>query len=286
MMRATFLKLGEYADFVKIEHTVFALPFAYLGAFVAQKGWFGFRTFILITLAFTGMRTVAMTLNRIIDREIDALNPRTSNRHLPSGRMSLREAYAILVVALVVYEFSAYMINWTAFLISPIPPILAYLYPYLKRFTCLSHYFLGFILAIAPLGGWIAVKDPMFKPCNFDPVIVMLSIAVVFWVAGFDIIYALQDVEFDRRYGLHSLGADFGVRFAMIASALNHAIFFILVAASAILWNVKALIGAILIGLLLIYEHLEVERGKIEVAFFRVNAIISPLLLLTFILTT
>ena len=275
-------KLRDYADFVKIEHTLFALPFAYLGAFIAQRGWFGLKLFILIALAFTGMRTLAMTLNRIIDREIDALNPRTANRHLPSGRMSLREAYAILLIALIVYEASAYLINETAFKLSPIPIIVAYIYPYLKRFTCLCHYVLGLNLAFAPLGGWVAVTNSIF----FDRIILLLSLAVIFWVAGFDIIYALQDLEFDRKYGLHSIGAHFGKNFALRLSALNHAIFFVLVLFSAVMWSKIAVVGVIVIGLLLLYEHLAVRRGDIETAFFKVNAIISSILLLTFLLTT
>ncbi|WP_456328379.1 UbiA-like polyprenyltransferase [Archaeoglobus sp.] len=275
-------KLRDYADFVKIEHTLFALPFAYLGAFIAQRGWFGLKLFVLIALAFTGMRTVAMTLNRIIDREIDALNPRTANRHLPSGKMSLKEAYAILLIALIVYEVSAYFINETAFKLSPIPVIVAYIYPYLKRFTCLCHYVLGLNLALAPLGGWVAVTNSVF----FDKTILLLSLAVIFWVAGFDIIYALQDLEFDRRYGLHSIGAHFGKEFALKISALNHAIFFVLVFLSATMWNKFAVVGVAVIGLLLIYEHLAVRRGDIETAFFKVNAVISSVLLLTFLLTT
>ena len=275
-------KLRDYADFVKIEHTLFALPFAYLGAFIAQRGWFGLKLFILIALAFTGMRTLAMTLNRIIDREIDALNPRTANRHLPSGRMSLREAYAILLIALIVYEASSYLINETAFKLSPIPIIVAYIYPYLKRFTCLCHYVLGLNLAFAPLGGWVAVTNSIF----FDKIILLLSLAVIFWVAGFDIIYALQDLEFDRKYGLHSIGAHFGKNFALRLSALNHAIFFVLVLFSAVMWSKIAVVGVIVIGLLLVYEHLAVRRGDIETAFFKVNAIISSILLLTFLLTT
>ncbi|WP_457548941.1 UbiA-like polyprenyltransferase [Archaeoglobus sp.] len=275
-------KLRDYADFVKIEHTLFALPFAYLGAFIAQRGWFGLKLFILIAIAFTGMRTLAMTLNRIIDREIDALNPRTANRHLPSGRMSLREAYAILLVALIVYEVSAYFINETAFILSPIPVLVAYIYPYLKRFTCLCHYVLGLNLAFAPLGGWVAVKDSIF----FDETILLLSLAVIFWVAGFDIIYALQDLEFDRKFGLHSIGACFGKTFALRLSALNHAIFFVLVLFSAVMWGKIAVVGVTVIGLLLVYEHLAVRSGDIETAFFKVNATISSILLLTFLLTT
>ena len=273
-------RLREYLDFVKIEHTLFALPFAYLGAFLAKDGLFSLRLFILIALAFTGMRTVAMTLNRIIDREIDALNPRTANRHLPSGRMSLREAYAILIVALIVYFTSAYLINKTAFLLSPIPVITAYVYPYLKRFTCLCHFFLGLNLAFAPLGGWVAVKDSV----NFDATILLIAVAVVFWVAGFDIIYALQDLDFDRKYRLHSIGAHFGVKTALTISKLSHVIFYVLIFIALIKLDSKALLGLIVIGLLLIYEHVIVnpsDNKAIQVAFFKVNAVISSLLLIT-----
>ncbi len=275
-------KLKDYAEFVKIEHTLFALPFAYLGAWIAQRGWFGLKLFFLIALAFTGMRTVAMTLNRIIDRRIDALNPRTAKRHLPSGRMSLKEAYAILAVSLIVYFVSAYFINETVLMLSPIPVAIAYIYPYLKRYTCLCHYVLGLTLSLAPLGGWIAVKNTL----NLDLVIVAISLAVIFWVAGFDIIYSLQDVDFDRKYGLHSIGACFGVNFAFKLSLINHIVFLILISVSAILWSRYTVFGLAIIALLVAYEHLSAKRGDIETAFFKVNAVISSVMLLTFLLTT
>ncbi len=275
-------KVKDYAEFVKIEHTLFALPFAYLGAWIAQRGWFGLRLFLLIALAFTGMRTVAMTLNRIIDRHIDALNPRTAKRHLPSGRMSLKEAYAILAVSLIVYLVSAYLINETVFKLSPIPVLIAYIYPYLKRYTCLCHYVLGLTLSLAPLGGWIAVKNSL----NLDPVVFLVSLAVIFWVAGFDIIYALQDVDFDRRYGLHSVGACFGLNFAFNLSLLNHLLFLSLISVSAILWSPYTVIGLAVIAVLIAYEHASARRGDIGTAFFKVNAVISSVMLLTFLLTT
>jgi 4-hydroxybenzoate polyprenyltransferase len=137
-------------------------------------------------------------------------------------------------------------------------------------------------LAFAPLGGWVAVTNSIF----FDRIILLLSLAVIFWVAGFDIIYALQDLEFDRKYGLHSIGAHFGKNFALRLSALNHAIFFVLVLFSTVMWSKIAVVGAVVIGLLLLYEHLAVRRGDIDTAFFKVNAIISSILLLTFLLTT
>ncbi len=276
-------KLKMYADFVKIEHTLFALPFAYAGAFLASKGWFGLRLFFLILSAFTGLRTAAMSFNRIIDREIDALNPRTANRHLPAGLISLREAYAIAFLGLIVYFTSAYLINDLAFELSPIPAIVSYVYPHLKRFTCLCHYVLGLNLAFAPLGGWIAVTNSLTPK---DWPIILLSVGVMFWVAGFDIIYGLQDLEFDRKMGLHSIGAHFGVNFALNVSALNHFTFFTLVSLSLLkLLGVTAVIGSILICALLIYEHYVVRfKRDIQKAFFNVNATISVVLLLTIII--
>jgi len=280
-------KLRMYADFIKIEHTLFALPFAYSGAFLAAHGWFGWRLFFLILTAFTGMRTAAMTLNRIIDREIDAMNPRTANRHLPAGLITLREAYGILVIALLVYFISAFMINRTAFILSPVPVITACIYPYLKRYTCLAHYVLGLNLAYAPLGGWIAVTDS-FNPFSSELVPAILGIAVVFWVAGFDIIYALQDLEFDRKYGLHSVGAHFGLKAALVISAVSHVVFFILTAIALHIYGAKtATIGLIAIAILLVYQHAIIrdsyDEMKIQIAFFYSNAAISAILLASII---
>jgi len=280
-------KLKTYMEFVKIEHTLFALPFAYAGAFLAAKGLPEPRILILIATAFTGMRTAAMTLNRIIDREIDAKNPRTANRHLPSGKMSLKEAYFLLAVSLAIYFISAYLINEVAFMLSPIPVVIAWIYPYLKRYTCLSHVVLGLTLAFAPIGGWVSVTDS-FNPFGSELIPCILGIAVVFWVAGFDIIYALQDLEFDRDYGLHSAGAVFGVKNALVISSLFHLIFFLLLCLSFYIYGClrKAIPGLIAIAALLIYQHLIVTPSKydekrIQIAFFKANASVSALLFLT-----
>ncbi|MEM1957387.1 MAG: UbiA-like polyprenyltransferase [Archaeoglobaceae archaeon] len=269
-------KLRTYLEFVKIEHTLFALPFAYTGALVA--GGFDLRLAILIFTAFTGLRTFAMALNRIIDREIDALNPRTAKRHLPSGKMSLREAYLVALVGFAVYEISAFLINMTALIFSPIPAIVACVYPYLKRFTCLSHYFLGLNLAFAPLGGWIAVRDSI----DFSFEMFAFSIAVIFWVAGFDIIYALQDIEFDRKFGLHSVGAHFGERFAKMLSRVNHVVFIVLLIPA-----LREIFPLLLITFLLFLEHYIVKddynEQRIQMSFFYINAIISATVLTSFI---
>lgn len=266
-------KIKSYLEFVKIEHTLFALPFAYAGALVAGK--LDLRLSLLIFTAFTGLRTFAMAFNRIIDREIDALNPRTAKRHLPLGTIKLREAYSIAFFGLAVYELSALLINKTAFLLSPIPAIVAYVYPYLKRFTCLSHYVLGLNLAFAPLGGWIAVRDSI----DFSFEIIAFSIAVIFWVAGFDMIYALQDIEFDRKLGLHSIGAHFGEKTAKILSRLNHVAFF-----SLLLPALKDVTFALLpIAILLLLEHYIIRENydehRVQISFFYINAVISATVL-------
>lgn len=266
-------KIKTYLEFVKIEHTLFALPFAYAGALIA--GDLDPRLALLIFAAFTGLRTFAMSFNRIIDRDIDALNPRTAKRHLPSGKMTLKEAYSVAFLGLVVYEVSALLINKTAFLFSPIPAIVAYVYPYLKRFTCLSHYVLGLNLALAPLGGWIAVRDSI----DFSVEILAFSIAVIFWVAGFDIIYALQDIEFDKKLGLHSIGAHFGEKYAKAISRINHVIFFLLLLPVL----KEAVFVLFIVALLLFLEHYLVresyEEQRIQVSFFYINAAISAIVL-------
>jgi 4-hydroxybenzoate polyprenyltransferase len=268
-----------YMDFIKIEHTLFALPFACSGAFLAERGLIDLKILFLILTAFTGLRTAAMTFNRIIDMEIDAKNPRTKDRHLPAGLLSMREAYTIAVISLVIYFLSAALINRTVLILSPIPAITAYIYPYLKRFTCLSHYVLGLNLAFAPLGGWIAVTDSIdIFGSEFIPAVI--GVAVMFWVAGFDMIYALQDIDFDRRMGLHSIGAHFGLRTALYVSRLNHAVFLILVALALWMYGAKFLPFSIpILALLLFIEHAIVRKGydemRIQLAFFYMNALVS-----------
>lgn len=283
-------KLGLIMDFIKIEHTLFALPFAYLGAFLAQGGMIPPRTFLLIATAFTGLRTAAMSLNRIIDREIDALNPRTAGRHIPAGLISLREAYAIVLASLAVYFISAYLINETAFYLSPIPVITAYIYPYLKRYTVLSHYVLGLNLAFAPMGGWIAVTN-RFDPLGQDILPFLIGVAVMFWVAGFDMIYALQDYEFDRKHGLHSFPARYGIMASKIMAFVNHIAFFTILSYAMLeIYQAGsfARIGLAVIFTLILAEHLVVKYGKdeksIQIAFFYMNAVLSSsLLIFTFL---
>lgn len=272
------MKLKLYLDFIKIEHTLFALPIAYAGAILA--GEINLKVALLIFTAFTGLRTFAMACNRIIDREIDAKNPRTAKRHLPAGLITLREAYAIAFFGLVVYFISAFFINMTAFILSPIPAIFSYVYPYMKRYTCLSHYFLGLSVAFALLGGWIAVKDSIMIPEN----VLLFAIALLFWEAGFDMIYALQDAEFDRKERLHSVGGHFGVKFAKRLSILNHLIFFILLLLAFANEPIISL-ALPLVAFLLILEHYTIlerhDDQRIQMSFFYLNALLSAIVFLS-----
>lgn len=262
-------KLKIYMEFIKIEHTLFALPFAYSGAIVAGK--IDFRIAFLILTAFTGLRAAAMAWNRIVDREIDARNPRTAKRHLPSRLISLKEAYTVTSISILVYFSSAFMINRTATIFSPIPLSISLIYPYLKRYTCLCHYVLGLNLALVPLAGFIAVTDSI----SFSEKVIFLSLGILFWVAGFDIIYSLQDLEFDKKEKLHSLPAHFGERTSLLTSFLSHLVFIHLIFLT---------LGppAFLIAFLIALEHYIVhrKREKIEYAFFHINAIISALILI------
>jgi len=290
-----FKKIRIYADFIKIEHTLFALPFAYAGAILAAEGLFSLKTFVLILTAFTGMRTLAMSLNRIFDRKIDALNPRTKDRHLPAGVITLTEARSIAFLSAFIYFFSAYLINETAFLLSPIPALTSLVYPFMKRHSCLSHYILGLNLAYAPMGGWIAVKNT-FEPLGNEFAISLLGTSVIFWVAGFDIIYGLQDVEFDQKYNLHSIGAHFGVRPALIISAVSHLLFFSLAVLSLYQFGFGLLgkAGFVIVALLLIYQHIIVGFGenynynekRIQIAFFNSNAVLSAVFLFSIVADT
>ncbi|MDK2876446.1 MAG: 4-hydroxybenzoate polyprenyltransferase [Archaeoglobaceae archaeon] len=274
-------KLRLYLEFVKIEHTLFALPIAYAGAILA--GEITLRIAFLILIAFTGLRTFAMACNRIIDREIDAKNPRTAKRHLPAGLISLREAYGVAIAGLLIYFISAFFINKTAFLLSPIPAIISYVYPYLKRYTCLSHYFLGLSVAFALLGGWIAVMDTIMIPER----VILFALSLLFWEAGFDMIYALQDAEFDRKEGLHSVGGHFGIEFAKKLAILNHGIFFTLLVIA--FWE-KQIIRFIfpLIAILLFLEHYIIrerhDEERVQMSFFYLNALLSAIVFLSIFL--
>ena len=268
-------------DMIKFEHTVFALPFAFIGALLAGKGLPPVRQSIWIAVAMVGARSAAMAFNRIADLKYDRLNPRTSGRALPQGNLSVQFALVFTVVMSIIFVFAAWELNTICFYLSfPMLAILL-LYSYTKRFTALSHIALGFAIGCAPLAAWLAIRGEFGWPP------VLLSAAVMFWVAGFDLIYALQDVEFDRKAKLFSLPSKFGIAPALRLSTLFHVATVLLLIATAILTNLGwiAYAGIAIVSGILYWEHRLVtpqDLSRINVAFFNLNGYVSVLLLLTF----
>ncbi len=269
------MKLSTLARFVKIEHTLFSLPLIYSGALLAAHGWISWRLALLMLVAATGARTVALSLNRIIDREIDKRNPRTAIRELPAGRMKLLEAMAVLVVGLVLYFGSAELIGRFCLIWSPLPLAVFVFYPYMKRFTPLAHFGVGLGLAMAPLAGWVAVTQSLQ---NLIPGVV-LGFFTMLWVTGFDIIYATLDEEFDRRENLYSLPSRLGKVQALKISGYLHALaFVVLVYIFAVYiqsWIAVPFLA--LAGFLLYLEH--AKASDVELAFFKINAALGFVIL-------
>lgn len=269
--------IRKWGEFVKFSHTVFAMPFAIAAMVVAareNRGWPGWRIFALILMAMVCARTCAMAFNRIVDRKFDAQNPRTALRHLPAGRISLLSACVLWLLSGAGLVAAAYMLNTVCFYLSPLALVIICFYSLTKRFTDYTHVFLGFSLALAPLGAWLAVQGTL----SFS--VVTLAVAVVFWLIGFDIIYAIQDYEFDRTHKLHSLVVAWGVDNALKASFLAHMIMWGLLFAFGLLshFRVAYLVGLLIILVSLILEHWLARRRSlkwINVAFFRLNALIS-----------
>lgn len=268
------MNLKTLLRFIRFEHTIFSLTFAYAGAMLAYGGIIPFWKFFWITLALFGARSAAIVLADLADMEIDAKNPRTKNRDLPSGRVSVNEAKAVVIISYVLLFVSAYRLNFLAFALAPIPVIIALAYPYSKRCTSLAHVLLGMNLAFAPFGGWVAIAASIELPA------LVLAAAVTFWVAGFDVIYSCQDIEFDRKFNLHSIPAKFGVKKALAISSLFHVltILFLLSVFFILNLGVFYLAGVAVVTLLLLYEHLIVKPQSLEkvpVAFFNINAAVS-----------
>jgi 4-hydroxybenzoate polyprenyltransferase len=274
-------KLRIILEMIKIEHTLFAMPFLYSGAILAAQGLPDAWTLFWITLGLFSARTAAMCLNRLIDREIDAKNPRTADRALPQGLVSPREVWAIVAISLALLLLAAAMLNPLCVKLYPLAVAIIWGYPYMKRFTWLSHLVLGSALAIAPFGAWVAVR------ASIDLLALLLAAAVIFWVAGFDIIYATQDVEFDRREGLFSIPARFGIANALKISTLFHGatlLFLLLLYFFSPLGRIY-LFGFVIMSALLAYEHAIVKPEnlkKVGVAFFNINVLFS-ICLFTFI---
>ena len=275
------IAVRRFLSFVKIEHTLFSLPLVYSGVILGSRGTLpAVETLILVLCAATGARTVAFALNRIVDRHIDARNPRTMGRDLPSGRMTLGEALGVAGAGLALYFGSAYLISMFCFLLSPIPLVVFVVYPLMKRFTPLAHFGVGMGLAMGPLGGWFAVS-PSLESAE-QPL--LLSLFTLFWVAGFDIIYATLDEEFDRKESLYSFPSRFGRPRALRYAGLFHlAAFLLLTALFAVArLSLTALPLLLVTGLLL---YLEQRKSQdVELAFFRINAVAGFAVLLMIVL--
>ncbi len=267
---------------IKFEHTLFALPFAFLGAVMAANGLPMWWHILWITLAMIGARSAAMTFNRIADRDIDAANPRTADRELPSGKLSIGFAWSFLLVSVGLFFIAAYSLNWLTFVLSPIALLSVLGYSYAKRFTSLAHILLGWALAISPTAAWIAVRGTIDSE-----VPLLLSLFVLMWTAGFDVLYACQDYEFDRKAGLRSIPARFGIKNSLWIARLFHAQAFIVLLFLLLIAELGwlALAGVLAVGALMIYQHTLVKANdlsRMNAAFFTTNAFVSVILFLTF----
>jgi 4-hydroxybenzoate polyprenyltransferase len=282
-----FSVIQKWASFVRFPHTVFALPFALAAMAVAardNRGWPGWRTFGLILAAMICARTCAMAFNRIVDRKFDALNPRTASRHLPTGQISLASAIALCALSATGLITVSYSLNPLCFYLSPVALGVICFYSFTKRFTDYTHFFLGLSLALAPVGAWLAVKGAGVSVLEILQM-TTLALAVVLWLVGFDIIYALQDYAFDKSHGLHSLVVAWGPKNALAAAFLAHMIMCGLLLLFGLLcrFRLAYLLGWFLIVGCLVLEHWIARRRSlnwINLAFFRLNALVSAVFLI------
>jgi 4-hydroxybenzoate polyprenyltransferase len=294
-----FNTLSKWCDFVKISHTVFAMPFALAAMLVAareDRGWPGWKTFALILAAMVSARTCAMAFNRIVDRRFDARNPRTAKRHLPAGAISLPAAWTVCLLGAAGLVAASWALNPWCYALSPVALFFVCFYSLTKRFTDFTHVWLGIALALAPIGAWIAVtgsleflprRDGAIDFAHSLAVPGILAVAVVLWLVGFDIIYATQDYEFDRREGLHSLVVRWGPKNALAVAFLAHLFMWatLLLFGLANRFRIAYWIGMFLILALLLLEHLLARRRKpelVNLAFFKLNAVIGA----TFLIVT
>ncbi len=278
-------RLKLYSDFVVIKHSLFAIPFAYLGAFLASKGIPELRILFWVGLAFIGARSAAMALNNLIDKDIDAKNPRTANRELPARKISLREVWGIILVSYFLLFYSSYRLNPLCLMLAPIIPVTSVVYPYLKRLFPISHYVLGLNLAYAPVGGWLAVTGVFNIPFGAPEIAMLLLLFMVtFWVGGFDLIYSLQDIDFDKKEGLYSIPSVYGVKSTLLLSFASHILMLGLLVGLMFVLKLGIIfkIGLVIIAALIWYEHTLVKADNftnVPVAFFNVNAAVSLSLL-------
>jgi 4-hydroxybenzoate polyprenyltransferase len=278
--------IHKWASFVRFSHTVFALPFALAAMMVAARdthGWPGWKIFLLILAAMVCARTCAMAFNRIVDRKFDALNPRTKNRHLPAGQVSLAGASLLCLASGAGLMAASYFLNPLCFYLSPVALVVICFYSLTKRFTDYTHVFLGISLALAPIGAWLAVKGGNISTLEILQMSI-LALSVVLWLIGFDIIYALQDYEFDKSHGLHSLVVAWGQKNALAAAFLAHMIMCGLLLLFGFLcgFRIAYAIGWLIIVGCLCLEHWIARRRSlnwINLAFFRLNALVSAVFL-------
>jgi len=268
-------KILEFGRMIKFSHSVFALPFALSGAILATREIpVDMHKLFWIIIAMIGARSAAMGFNRLVDHKIDASNPRTSQRELPAGKMSRKEIIGFIAVFSILFVFAASQLNLLCFLLSPVALVTVFFYSFTKRFTDLSHYFLGLALGLSPVGAWLAVTG------YFAWLPIILGMVVVFWVAGFDILYSIQDVEFDISAKLHSIPKRVGIKRSLLVAKLSHGVSFILMAYLSWLvpFHFIYTVGLIIVGGLLTYEHSLVKADdltKLDKAFFSMNGIIS-----------
>jgi 4-hydroxybenzoate polyprenyltransferase len=280
----TLVRTRHFLELIKFEHTVFALPFAYLGMLLAAGGWLSWREFAWITIAMAAARTLGMSANRWVDRRQDARNPRTANRPLATGAIQPRTVWIGMGVSALVLAAAAYALGPLTFRLLPGAYIFLIGYPFTKRFTVLSHLMLGMTDGLATLGAWAAVRQSLFTPSDLP--IWVLYLAVTFWITGFDMIYACQDIDFDRREGLYSAPARYGPAFALRLSSVCHALTTFLLLGLGALMGLGPIFaaGALVTGGLLAYEHYLVRPdnfARLNTAFFNVNSVISLTLLVT-----
>ena len=277
-MKEFFHKIVILARMVKIEHSVFALPFAYIGLFWAARGWPGLMKFLALTVAMIAVRSYAMAFNRLADLKFDRLNERTQDRPLVSGEISVGATVVFILCCGVIFVGACGLLNRVCLYLSPIALVWSAIYSYSKRFTWLCHYLLGSVLALAPIAGWIA-----YKP-EFNLVFVLLGLGVMFWVAGFDILYAAQDVDFDRSQNLKSIPARFGLEPAFGYAAFSHVNTVIFYALAGLAFGAGWIyfVAWAIVSLVLVVEHFIIsphDLSRINLSFFTLNGIVSMVLL-------
>jgi 4-hydroxybenzoate polyprenyltransferase len=276
---SVFSKISVFLEMIKFSHTIFALPFALTGALLAAGGIPSGRQIVWIVLAMVGARTAAMAMNRLIDAEIDAHNPRTAVRAIPAGLIGKGLTFGFIVASTALMLWAAYMLNPLCLKLSPIALFFLILYSYCKRFTSLAHVVLGICLGAAPIGAWVAIRGAIEAPA------LLLGCIVLFWVAGFDILYALQDLDFDRAAGLHSIPVKLGVRGSLWAARIFHIIMIVLMVALFSIMQLGSffLVGIVAATAMLLYEHWLLKDGnlaKLDAAFFNMNGYISVAIVL------